>query len=163
MARAKPSAEQSSSPPCRSSLGAKAIEWMMLSNRPQRRSNLVEHGLQLPGRFDVEWGGDGRAEALGQRLDMGSRLVIQPGDREFRARLAKGFRATVGNGMVVGDANHQALVARQDRPDFRHIDRISHVTSHHCPSALVGLTPGFGRAEFSGRDANSLSIFASRF
>ena len=44
IALAKPSAEQFSSPPCRSSLGAKAIECTRMSSRPhceRMRSNIA--------------------------------------------------------------------------------------------------------------------------
>ena len=54
IALAKPSAEQSSRPPRRSSSGAKAIEWTRMSSLPQRRAICVEHRLELAGHGDVE-------------------------------------------------------------------------------------------------------------
>ena len=49
MALAKPSAEQLRSPPCRSSFGAKAIEWTRMSNLPHCRVIVSNAASSWPG------------------------------------------------------------------------------------------------------------------
>ncbi|MCY1220301.1 hypothetical protein D9M72_323110 [compost metagenome] len=49
MARAKPSAEELSNPPCRSSFGAKAIEWTTASSPPHTASMRANSARICPG------------------------------------------------------------------------------------------------------------------
>ena len=62
IASRKPSREQSTTRPCRSARGAKAIEWRAKSSRPQRRFDLLEHRLELALDLDVERHQDRRLE-----------------------------------------------------------------------------------------------------
>ena len=69
IAFANPSAEHSSRPPCRSSFGAKAIEWTRMSSLPHSLAIASNTASSWPGTRDVE-----RQTALQlarQRLDVG--------------------------------------------------------------------------------------------
>ena len=90
---------------------------------PHRFAIVVEQGFQLAGLRDVERRRDLGAELDGERLDMGTRLVVQPGEGEIGARRAKRLRAAIGDRLVVGDADDQRLAAGENGRDFLlHVD-----------------------------------------
>jgi hypothetical protein len=103
IALAKPSAEQSSSPPWRSSFGAKAIEWTQAVELAPALANEIEHGLQLAGIRDVEGATIAASSASARGLDMGSRLVVQPGDGELGAGIPERPGAAIGDRILVRD------------------------------------------------------------
>ena len=117
IALAKPSAEQSSSPPCRSSFGAKAIECTRMSSLPQRCRIWSNTASSWPGTATLSAPVIGASSASRQRLDMGARLVVQPGDGELGAGVAERLGAAIGDRLVVGDADDQRLVPGQDGSD----------------------------------------------
>ena len=149
IAIAKPSAEQSRSPPCRSSFGANAIECTRMSSRaPLLRAIAVEHRLELAGRCDVERQEDRRLELLRQRLDVRPRLVVEVGDREIGAELAERLRAAVRDRVLVGDADDERLL-RPPAPGCRghgapSRSALRRAASRVCraiiSSSLVGIT-----------------------
>jgi hypothetical protein len=99
IALAKPSAEQLSSPPCRSSFGA----------------NAVEHGLQLPGNRHVQRAGDRRGKLLRQRLHEAPRALVQPGDGKIRSHGTECLGTAVSDRLVIGDADHERLLPGENR------------------------------------------------
>ena len=116
MATPKPAAEQLSRPPCRSSLGAKAMECRAMSSRPQRSADALEHRLQLPRPAARRAAGRSAPPAPGQRLDVRPGLVVQVGDGQLGAELAERAGAAEGDRVLVGDAEDQGLlVARMRR------------------------------------------------
>src|SRR5580704_10556641 len=80
-------------------------------------ADLVEHCLELARHGNVQRSGDGGLQRARQRLDMGARLVVQPGDGEIGADGAERLGAAIGDRLVVGDADHQRLAASQDRAE----------------------------------------------
>ena len=75
--------------------------------------NFVEHGFELPGHGHVE-----RQEELGRqlarkRLDIGTRLLVEIGDADVRTELAERACATIGDRLVVGDADDEGLASLQ--------------------------------------------------
>ena len=73
----------------------------------------LEHLLGLAFDHDVERHEDRRLQRLGQRLDVLPGLFVQIGDGEVGAQRAKRLGAAPGDGLVVGDADDQALLALQ--------------------------------------------------
>ena len=71
----------------------------------------LEHRLELALDLDVERQEDRRLELLGQRLDVGLGLVVQIGDGELGAERAERPGAALGDRVLVGDADHEALLA----------------------------------------------------
>ncbi len=70
IAMPKPSAEQLSSPPCRSSLGANAIECTRMSSLPHFAFTASNTASSSPGLRNVERHEDVGAELLRERLDV---------------------------------------------------------------------------------------------
>ena len=116
IARAKPSRELSATRPCRSCAGANAIECSSEVEPAPAFADGVEHRLHRAGLLDVERHRDRRVELARQRLDVRSRLVVQPGHGELGAAGAEHARAAVGDAVLVRDADHQALAAAEQRP-----------------------------------------------
>ena len=76
MATLKPSDELSRSWPCRSSLGAKAIECRAMSRPPQVSAIRIEHRLEFALLADVARCDDGRPEIACERLYVGLRFLV---------------------------------------------------------------------------------------
>ena len=55
-----------------------------------------------------------RFEFLRQRLDIGPRPFVQPGDRQVRAHRAERLRAAIRDRLVIGDADDKRLLPGQD-------------------------------------------------
>ena len=113
MATANPSAEQSSRPPCRSCLGANAIECTRMSSRPHRWPIAANTRLQLAWVLDVERQEDRRLQRFRQRLHIPARLVVQVGDGQLGAQRVEGLRAPIGDRVLVGDADDERLASRR--------------------------------------------------
>ena len=163
IALAKPSAEQLSSPPCRSSFGAKAIECTRMSSSPHCCAIASNTASSSPGTLTSSGRKSGASSALRQRLDVRPRLLVEVGDRELGAELAERLGAAVGDRDVVGDADDQRLLAVQHRAgNFGHSS--STLRSVDCrrarasvwraiiSSSLVGIDPGRDAAR-GGADA----------
>jgi len=71
----------------------------------------LEDRLQLAGHLHVAGQEDRRLELARQRLDIGLCLVVEIGDGELRPHGSERLRASPGDGVLVGDAEHQALLA----------------------------------------------------
>ena len=56
-----------------------------------------------------------RLQFLRQRLDMGFGLVVEKGERQVGPQFAEGPGATVGDGVFVGDPDHQRLFVFENR------------------------------------------------
>ena len=149
IAFAKPAAEQLSSPPCRSSFGAKAIECTRMSSRPHWRGDRIEYRFELAVHAHVERQEDRRLQRTRVRLDERSRLLVQIRDGNIRAELAESLGAAIRNGVLVGDADDQCLGALQHRAgNFHRHDRIPfkvrraarRVCRAIISSSLVGMT-----------------------
>ena len=78
---------------------------------PPFRADLIEHRFQLSGNGDIHFPDDRRLELPRKRLDMPSRLLVQPRNGELGARRSKGLRASVGDRVVVGHADDQRLLS----------------------------------------------------
>ena len=78
-------------------------------------SNAVKNRLQLALPLHVERREDRRLQLLCQRLDVGLGLVVEVRDCQVGAEFAKGAGTAVGDRVLVGDADHQRLLAREDR------------------------------------------------
>ena len=115
IAFAKPSAEQFSKPPCRSSFGAHAMECTRTSSRPHSFSMRANTASSSPGCDDVERHEDGRLQLACERLDVALGLLVEVGDGQVRAELVKRLGAAVGDRMLVGDAADQHLRVLQYR------------------------------------------------
>jgi len=75
-----------------------------------------EHRLQHAGRSDVERHEDRRLQLSCQRLDVGPGLLVDVGDRQICAQLAKRLRAAVSDRMLVGDSDDECFRARERGP-----------------------------------------------
>ena len=75
----------------------------------------VEDRFHRAGLLDVERHRDRRGQLARQRLDVGPCLVVEPGHRELGAAVAEHAGAAVGDAVLVGDADHQALAAAEQR------------------------------------------------
>ena len=127
IASLNPSAELSITRPCRSSLGAKAMEWSAISRLPQELADRLEDRFELPVLADVAGSEDGRPELVGQRLDIRLRLLVQVGHREIRSELPKNPSASVGDRVLVGDADDEGTLPLKDlglRGDLGEIVRL---------------------------------------
>lgn len=80
---------------------------------PPRAGDGIEHRLHLAGLLHVQRQGDRRIHQPRQRLHMRPGLVVEPGHREFRPRVAEGAGAAPGDALVIGDADDQAALAVQ--------------------------------------------------
>ena len=108
MAWRKPALEQSTTRPCRSAIGANAIECRRKSSRPHRSRDLGEQRLELALPTQVERCHQLGLELPGQRLDVRLGLLVEVGDRQLRAQPAERLGAAPGDRLVVGDAGDEA-------------------------------------------------------
>ena len=108
MAWRKPALEQSTTRPCRSAIGANAIECRRKSRRPHRSRDLGEQRLELAVLAQIERCHQLRLELPGQRLDVRLGLLVEVGDRQLRTQPAERLGAAPGDRLVVGDAGDQA-------------------------------------------------------
>ena len=76
----------------------------------------LEHLFGLAFDHDVEWHEDRRFQRLGQRLDVFLGLFVQIGDGKVGAQRAKRLGAAPRDGLIVGDADDQSLLAFRARP-----------------------------------------------
>ena len=111
MACRKPSFEQSTTRPCRSALGAKAMEWMTKSSWPHSASMRLNTASNSPGCFDIERQQQAGLDLLGQRLDKAFRFFIEIGEGQFGAEGAQLDGAAIGDGIGIGDADDEAALA----------------------------------------------------
>src|SRR5436190_4111521 len=74
----------------------------------------LEERLELAGLRYVQWRNDRRLELPGERLDIGLGLLVEVGDGEIGAQLPKRRRAAVGDGMLIGDARDERLLAAEN-------------------------------------------------
>ncbi len=117
IALAKPSAEQFEDPALKIGLGREGDRVDQNIEPAPLRTDLVEHRLQLPGNGDVDLADNRRLELARKRLDMLSRLFVQPRNGELGAGRPKGLRASVGDRIFVGHADNQRLLSRKDRAE----------------------------------------------
>ena len=75
--------------------------------------NALEHRLHLSGDSRIERHHDRRLEFARQRLDIFLGLVVEIGDRQFRAQRAKRRGAAPGDRLLVGDADNEPSLAVQ--------------------------------------------------
>jgi len=75
----------------------------------------LEQRFELAGLADVERHEDRCFQGLRQRFDVRFRFFVEVGDRQFRFQFAECFGAAVGDGMLVGDAGDQCLLALKRR------------------------------------------------
>jgi hypothetical protein len=71
----------------------------------------LKHRLHLALDLHVQRQEDRRLEILGERLDVRFCLIVQIGDRQLGAERAERPGAAPGDRVLVGDADHQALLA----------------------------------------------------
>ena len=69
----------------------------------------LKHRFQLAGLVNVTGQEDGRSEFPRERLYIRLALLASIGDREFCTQGAECFGASVGNRMLVGDAENEPL------------------------------------------------------
>ena len=119
IARAKPSRDTSATRPCRSRGGAKRDRMQHEVETAPALADRVEDRFERARLLDVERHHDRRLELARQWLDVGARLLVDPGHRELGAAVAEHARAAVGDAVVVGDADDQALAAAQERLRLR--------------------------------------------
>src|SRR5918993_2297682 len=121
-------------------------------------ADLINQGFELTWILDVERRHDLGPESFADRLDVRSRLVIEPGDRKFRARRAKGFGTTVSDRLVVRDSDDQRLVTGEDGPDRLPRRRL---IEHPRPPCWRPCPPGRRRASRSAPAAARLPAKAA--
>src|SRR5215467_9211740 len=73
--------------------------------------NSFKDGFHLPRRAHVERHQDWRFELAGERLDKLLCLLIEIGDSDFGPEGAERLRTPPGDGLVVGNADDEALLA----------------------------------------------------
>ena len=141
IALAKPAAEQLSSPPCRSSLGAKAIECTRMSSSPQVLPISSNTASSWPSTLTSSGRNSGARKLAHQRLDIGPGLVVEVGDGQLGAEFVEGLGAAVGDRAVVGDADDQGLAAGEHRAgNFNRHLRLS-----NWPAVASGVQPSTRR------------------
>ncbi len=92
----------------------------------------LEQRLLLASVLHVERHQDRRAHRFGQRRHMRIGLVVEIGDRELGAKLAKGPRAAPRDGFRVGHADHQHARAQQWGIGYLHHDVPRLVNARPC-------------------------------
>jgi hypothetical protein len=102
-------------------------------------TDLREQRLHLARDLDIERQEDRRLELLRERLDVGSRLVVQVGERELAAEGAEGAGAAVRDRVLVGDTDHEALLALEAAEIG--IERHGSLGRGHQPAPAMGARP----------------------
>ena len=113
IAFANPSAEQLRRPPCRSSFGAKAIECTRMSSLPHCPAIASNTFSSCPGNATSSGRNMDAPKLARQRLDEAARLVVEIGDGEVGAELAKRLRASVGDRLSLAMPIDERLAALQ--------------------------------------------------
>src|SRR5690554_3011548 len=73
----------------------------------------VKNLFQLSFRCNIAWQCQGGAQLVCKGSNEGASFVIQIGDAEFSAQTAEYFSTTIGDALVVGDAENNATLAGQ--------------------------------------------------
>ena len=156
IARLKPSAEQSISPPCNRLRERNGVQEDV--EPAPARSQRVEERFQLSGTLDVERQEDRRLE-LAREARRGLRLLVEIGNRELGADAAKCAGAAVGDRMLVGDADDERLlsgengVMRLGRGAWHCLEPARVARDHQF---LVGRDDPCGDSARSGADAGTV-------
>jgi len=77
--------------------------------------DFLEQRLELAGLADIEGHEDRRLKFRRERFDVLSRLFVEVGDRQVGLQLVKRLGAAISDGVVVGDADDQRLLALERR------------------------------------------------
>ena len=76
-------------------------------------ANLLEDRLQLSRDGNVNLANDRGFELTGERFDKAPRLLVQPRNGELGPNRAECLGASVGDGILVGDADDERLLPSQ--------------------------------------------------